>query len=1068
MKSITVHRSTRLLATTAALAQLLALAAPCYASSASAETVDFRYSPPEWQSAICLPDDPCKSLVDKSGQLLYYYGQGGREFGVRIGVEASPGAVWKRQELFSPRVPIVRTFSSVTGLEIVQEAFAVTDLTDTANSGTAKRESQPRNDMILVTVTNNSSEAREVHPRLIINTTLPLQFLPEEQRAIVNGHEIVTASLEMTGLKWEDQARRAIELSGLRVPANGSAAFFVLYSGGGRIVIKPKTLDQALAARRHAITYWNHAPLPYGRVQVPDPGIQGLVDSAIRNIWQAREIKKGLPAFQVGPTCYRGLWIVDGAFILESAAILGAGHQARNGVAYELTYQKPDGRIEVMKNYSKENGIVLWTCVRHARLTQDKAWLESIWPKLERIAEYIKTLRRQTLHDGTPLDDGLVPPGFPDGGIGGIHAEYTNPYWNLAGLKAFIRGARWLGKTQEAAAWQKEYDDFMACFRRAAKRDMATDAYGNHYLPIIMGKEGRKELPQRGQWAFCHAVYPGQIFAKDDPLVAGNLAMLEATEKEGMVCGTGWDPAGIWNYFASFYAHAWLWQGNGRKAARILYAYANHAAPVLDWREEQSLKGAKFSKVGDMPHNWASAEFIRLTVHLIELDRGNELDLLQGFPPEWARPGMVTRLNGVETPFGPLHFEVEIAKDGKSARVKLARLAEQPARIVLHLDGLTGKPGTVELPTDRDIERSLPLRKRQPDPGSSQEEQWKHLLAAEAGLDEIQPPSADWRQDKPFVTMFCQRLGELADQFRQYQEHYPNGAHAFEAWENWMDLLNQAAYGIAARKAELERAEQQWLADPKTDSRHREVIRNNQFDRGVKDPEHWLRDVMREMPSPTDFFCRHMLDLAQSSDYPRSRRIVDKVLQYQVQSPEWYREHVPAGVNIPGYIVGEKQILRYYQQQARSLNAQLDRIGHPLLLKFTSLDGREVDLGRLRGKVVLLEFWATWCPPCVAGIPEIQAAWNDLHKKGFDVIALSYDTDRKRLERFVRNENLPWPQFFSPEGKNAALIRGFGQPGPPAYWLIDRGGILVDENADDHLEARIKRLLSTGSALERN
>ncbi len=42
-----------------------------------AQTVDFRYGPPEWQSAICLPDDPCKTLVDRSGDLLYHYGQGG-------------------------------------------------------------------------------------------------------------------------------------------------------------------------------------------------------------------------------------------------------------------------------------------------------------------------------------------------------------------------------------------------------------------------------------------------------------------------------------------------------------------------------------------------------------------------------------------------------------------------------------------------------------------------------------------------------------------------------------------------------------------------------------------------------------------------------------------------------------------------------------------------------------------------------------------------------------------------------------------------------------------------------
>jgi hypothetical protein len=196
-----------------------------------------------------------------------------------------------------------------------------------------------------------------------------------------------------------------------------------------------------------------------------------------------------------------------------------------------------------------------------------------------------------------------------------------------------------------------------------------------------------QNLPQRAQWAFCHAVYPGQIFARNDPLVAGTLAMLEATEREGMVYGTGWDATGIWNYFASFYAHAWLWQGNGRKAARLLYAYANHAAPVLDWREEQSLRGEPFQKVGDMPHNWASAEFLRLAIHLLALDRGDELHLLEGFPPQWAAPGRLTRLNGIATPFGPLYLTVRADKEGKSLTLRVKPLAANCKAVVVHLPG---------------------------------------------------------------------------------------------------------------------------------------------------------------------------------------------------------------------------------------------------------------------------------------------------------------------------------------------------------------------------------------------
>ncbi len=679
MKKLTMKKLTLCVAVAIVGASAAAWAAEPAPSSAA--TVDFRYSPPQWQAAICLPDDPYKSLVDKDGELLYHYRQGGREFGTRIAVEVTGDAVWQKQELFSPRVPIVTTRRTAPGLEIVEEAFAVTHIQPLL---AGKEATGPaRNDLILVHVKNTGGEPRTIQPRLNVDTTLGA--VRDGQRIVVNRHETVTCSLQMTA----GDSGKHFPLETINVPAGKDAVFFVLYSGGGAIVASPSTLAEAAAAREQTVAYWQQAALPYNRVQVPDAGIQALLDSSIRNIWQAREIKRGLPAFQVGPTCYRGLWIVDGAFLLEAATMLGAGDQTRNGVAYELTYQKADGRIEVMQNYWKENGIVLWTCVRHAQLTQDKAWLESVWPKLQRIARYIKLLRQKTRENDSPLDDGLQPPGFPDGGIGGVQYEYTNIYWNLLGLRSFVDAARWLGKADEAEVWQKEYGDFMAAFRKAAARDMKTDPLGHRYLPILMNGQ---DLPQRGQWGFCHGVYPGQLFAKDDPLVTGNMAMLAATEREGMVYGTGWDATGLWNYFASFYGHAWLWQGNGRKAADVLYAFANHAAPVLDWREEQSLKGRQFRQVGDMPHNWASAEFIRLAVHLLQLDRGDELHLLEGMPVQWLGPGMITKLNGIATPFGPLDLTAQVSKDGRTATLDVKPLAANCKAVVVHLpDGSTAR-----------------------------------------------------------------------------------------------------------------------------------------------------------------------------------------------------------------------------------------------------------------------------------------------------------------------------------------------------------------------------------------
>jgi hypothetical protein len=125
---MTGHMKELILTAVGILAVFFIQAVSCQGADSAPGTVDFRYSPPEWQTAICLPDDPHKSLVDRSGELLYHYGQGGREFATRISIEVVSNAVWQKQEVLSPRVPIVRTFRTAEGLEIVEEAFAVTDL----------------------------------------------------------------------------------------------------------------------------------------------------------------------------------------------------------------------------------------------------------------------------------------------------------------------------------------------------------------------------------------------------------------------------------------------------------------------------------------------------------------------------------------------------------------------------------------------------------------------------------------------------------------------------------------------------------------------------------------------------------------------------------------------------------------------------------------------------------------------------------------------------------------------------------------------------------------------------
>ena len=483
-----------------------------------------------------------------------------------------------------------------------------------------------------------------------------------------------------------------VRLPAVTLPPGASRQVAFTVDRHPRTPVAALKVAQARQLHDTARRWWEKSDLPFGTIQIPDAGIQGMVESSVRNIWQAREIKKGQPAFHVGPTVYRGLWVVDGSFLLESAALLGRGHDARAGVEYLLSHQKPDGSFDLLGHFWKENGIVLWAATRHAFLTQDKAWLQAHWPALQRVVKAIERMRVEASKTPGALNYGLLPGGEIDGGIsngGPQEPEYSNTHWCLAGLKAAIAAAHWIGDEANAASWQKEYDDFCATFRKAAARDTLKDKFGNSYVPQMMGN-ARGLTPQKGQWTFCHAVYPGQVFAIDDPLATSQMAMLRATKVEGMVFDTGWMKDGLWGYFASFYGHAVLWMGEGKEAAQVLYDFANHACPTRVWREEQKPVGQGSDEVGDMPHNWASAEFVRLTTHLLELDRGEELHLLEGMPARWLGPGMVTRLDGVLTPFGPLHMTVRAARDGKTATLEVKPLATNCKGIIVHLpDGTT-------------------------------------------------------------------------------------------------------------------------------------------------------------------------------------------------------------------------------------------------------------------------------------------------------------------------------------------------------------------------------------------
>ena len=129
----------------------------------------------------------------------------------------------------------------------------------------------------------------------------------------------------------------------------------------------------------------------------------------------------------------------------------------------------------------------------------------------------------------------------------------------------------------------------------------------------------------------------------------------------------------------------------------------------------------------------------------------------------------------------------------------------------------------------------------------------------------------------------------------------------------------------------------------------------------------------------------------------------------------------------------------------------------PLDLDVTAMDGSHVNLEKLRGKVVLLDFWATWCGPCVQEAPKVVATYNKLHDKGFEIVGISLDQNKESVVRFTKKLGMTWPQYFD---EDKTVSSRFGIEAIPGMWLIDKEGHVASVDARGDLSGKVEKLLA--------
>ena len=677
--------------------------------------IDFRYSPQSSQLAYCFPDDHHKSLVGEHGDLRYGHpgrGQGIDYFPevVEFTLEGMEANHIRWQQVEAPAVPVVHTR--------IDRPEAFLELTTFAT----RREGEGRVDNVILEIKPRTLHSLHAVALVTVHTKHDIEVTRTSAATVLRLDSKTAApfmvsnaplSLHLNGAVWRSYALKAASVD----EGKSFQCFFRFPQEGqddAKLSAGLADPDGLLAETRR---YWQKWKPFGGKVSWQLPGRYGeFLGACARNIQQAREERDGKLTFQVGPTVYRGLWIVDGNFILEAARYLGYDKAAQQGLETEWSRQLPTGQIVAGggREHWKDTGIAMFTLVRHAELSQDWSYFRQMQPKVLRAVKFLEGLREQAKSDGNVNGRyNLLAPGFGDGGLGGIRPEFTNTVWVLAGLKAVTEAADRL-QLSGFDDTKRFYKELRSSFHAAAAQEMRRHPAGFRYLPMLMKEDPAwsapdpwdRPQPQTAQWALSHAISPGLVFERADPIVAGHIRLMQACTQEDIPAETGWlHHGGVWNYNAPFVSHVYLWAGLPGWARQTFIGFLNHATPRYCWREEQPLRGSLTAGyVGDMPHNWASAECVLYLRHMLALEDGQTLRLLTGIlDADLANEQPITLAHS-PTRFGRLSMNLEPLDSHKGWRLQFRRDAgpapghvQLPVRLGGHFrfSGVTGA-GTQE------------------------------------------------------------------------------------------------------------------------------------------------------------------------------------------------------------------------------------------------------------------------------------------------------------------------------------------------------------------------------------
>jgi thiol-disulfide isomerase/thioredoxin len=314
-------------------------------------------------------------------------------------------------------------------------------------------------------------------------------------------------------------------------------------------------------------------------------------------------------------------------------------------------------------------------------------------------------------------------------------------------------------------------------------------------------------------------------------------------------------------------------------------------------------------------------------------------------------------------------------------------------------------------------------------------------------IDSMRPPSLDAarRQDQAYIKSYIEQrnafLQSRSDLIKQFTDKFPDHSRTAPLTQERWTILTQTG------KTDVVTAEIEQALGKTTDPKKRADLLYAQSIAIMRSSE---RDSAK-----VEGVVEKFIKAAPQDErggmllYQVARSTQDTAKQTQLL------QRVVA--NYPGSQAADR---------AKGTLRQTEGIGKPFELAFTeAMTGKQMSMADLKGKVVVIDFWATWCGPCIAEMPKMKQLYAEYKPKGVEFIGISLDNPEsegglEKLKAYCKENNIEWPQYYQGKGWQGEFSMSWGINSIPAVFIVDADGKLHSTQARGQLEKLIPELLA--------